>query len=330
MSRRTLGLVLAAMITVVMAGCIATAGPRADRAAATHAASASPTPHPTAGTSPSSHPSPSTPHGSPTSRAPSTHHGSTAPPPLSITGASLGIPGAGSLKIPAWPQQPGMHWRGPFNSEGSTGTSSVALTFDDGPGPYTSQVLDVLDRYNVKATFCLIGRQIPDYQSVVERMIDDGMTLCDHSWDHDEAIGTHTPQYVAADLQKTIDAVHRIDSRAQMTYFRNPGGNFTTSTVRVSELLGMRPLYWTVDTNDWRRPGVPAIEKSLMTARRGSIVLMHDAGGDRTKTVAALANLLPVLKQRFHLIALPTARTVAVAPGSNSASPDADAPSGRR
>ncbi|HEY9483111.1 MAG TPA: polysaccharide deacetylase family protein [Micromonosporaceae bacterium] len=209
-----------------------------------------------------------------------------------------------------------MHWRGPLGSEGSTGTSAVALTFDDGPGPYTSQVLDVLEHYHVKATFCLIGRQIQNYQAVVRRMINDGMTLCNHSWDHDEQLGKHTPQYIAANLQKTINALRRVDAAAKMTYFRNPGGNFTATTVRVSELLGMRPLYWSEDTNDWRMPGVATIEKTVMSqTHRSSIVLMHDAGGDRTETLAALRHLLPTLEQRFHLIALPTARTVSVDPG---------------
>jgi peptidoglycan/xylan/chitin deacetylase (PgdA/CDA1 family) len=308
MYRRTLGLALAAIVTVAMAGCIATAGPRADRAAAAHSSasnrSASTRPAPEPAKSPSQAPSPS----------PSRHDGSA--PPSTITGASLGIPGAGTLKIPAWPKQPGMRWRGPFNSEGSTGTSAVALTFDDGPGPYTSRILDVLEDYHVKATFCLIGRQIHDYQAVVKRMILDGMTLCDHSWDHDEQLGRHTPQYIAANLQKTIDAVHRVNAAAKMTYFRNPGGNFTATTVRVSELLGMRPLYWGEDTDDWRMPGVAAIEKTVLTqTHRSSIVLMHDAGGNRTETVAALRDVLPTLKQRFRLIALPTARTVSVDPG---------------
>ena len=222
-----------------------------------------------------------------------------------------------------------MRWRGPFDSEGSTGTSAVALTFDDGPGPYTSRVLDALEANHVKATFCLIGRQIHNYQAVVKRMINDGMTLCNHSWDHDEQLGTHTPQYIAANLQKTIDAVHRVDAAAKMTYFRNPGGNFTPTTVRVSELLGMRPLYWGEDTNDWRKPGVAAIEKTVLSqTRRSSIVLMHDAGGDRTETLAALRDLLPTLKQRFHLIALPTARTVPVDPGHPAKSvPPSGAPS---
>jgi peptidoglycan/xylan/chitin deacetylase (PgdA/CDA1 family) len=233
-----------------------------------------------------------------------------------VTAAALGIAGAGSLKIPAWPKQPGMRWRGPDGSQGSTGTTSVALTFDDGPGPYTSQVLDLLDEYHVKATFCMIGRQIHAYQAVVRRMIADGMTLCNHSWDHDEKLGKHSAPSIAQNLQRTIDAIHKVSASATMAYFRNPGGNFTPGTVRVCELLGMRPLYWSEDTDDWTRPGVPAIEKTLLTrTHRDSIVLMHDGGGDRSETVTALRALLHNLSQRYHLIALPTARTVTVSPG---------------
>jgi peptidoglycan/xylan/chitin deacetylase (PgdA/CDA1 family) len=237
------------------------------------------------------------------------------PPASSISGASLGIPGAGSWKIPAWGST--LRWRGPDGSQGSTGSMSVALTFDDGPGPYTSQVLDVLDSYHVKATFCLIGRQIHEYASVVKRMIDDGMTLCNHSWDHDESLGGKPAKVIAANLQRTIDAVHQIEPGATVAYFRQPGGNFTPTDVRVSELLGMRPLYWSEDTNDWRRPGTAAIEKTVLAdTHRGSIVLMHDAGGDRTETIAAIKALIPQLRAKYTLVALSTNRTVTVPPAT--------------
>ena len=215
-----------------------------------------------------------------------------------------------------------MQWRGPDGSQGSTGTASVALTFDDGPGPYTSQVLDLLDKYHVKATFCMIGRQISAYRAVVKRMIADGMTLCDHTWDHNEQLRRHSAVAVARDMQRMIDAVHAIDKDATVAYFRNPGGNFSPGTVRVSELLGMRPLYWRVDTDDWTRPGAAAIEQSLKRqTRHDSIVLMHDGGGDRSQTIAALRVMLPQLKHKFHLIALPTSRTVRVNPGRPAGPP---------
>jgi peptidoglycan/xylan/chitin deacetylase (PgdA/CDA1 family) len=317
MPRRLFGLTAAVALACVLSACSAGATP-------IHRTASTPSGPPVIAGSPSPSVAPSSP-AAPTTHPP-THKPkppTTRPSPKStgapgtVSAADLGIPGAGTLKIPAWPNQAGMRYRGPYGSQGSTGTTSVALTFDDGPGPYTSQVLDLLDSYHVKATFCLIGEQIHNYKAVILRMIDDGMTLCDHTWDHDEKLGTHNAQYIAKDMQRTIDAVHAIDAAAQVTYFRNPGGNFTPGTVRICELLGMRPLYWNEDTEDWTRPGTAAIEHSLLTqTHRDSIVLMHDAGGDRTETIAALKAELSKLKSEFHLIALPTARTVTINPGT--------------
>ncbi len=319
MSRRIIGLTLAVAVACVLSAC--TSNPGIRRTASTPTGSSSPAPLATLLPSPSpSKPGTPSPHPStshkPKPGTPSPHPSTPVGAPGTVSAADLGIASAGTLKIPAWPNQPGMRYRGPVGSQGSTGTTSVALTFDDGPGPYTSQVLDLLDSYHVKATFCLIGRQIHNYQAVIRRMITDGMTLCDHTWDHDEKLGTHNAKYIATDIQRTIDAVHAIDPHAQVTYFRNPGGNFTPGTVRISELLGMRPLYWTEDTDDWTRPGTAAIEKTLTTkTHRDSIVLLHDAGGDRTETIAALQAVMSKLKSEFHLIALPTARTVTIDPG---------------
>jgi peptidoglycan/xylan/chitin deacetylase (PgdA/CDA1 family) len=321
MARRHFTLWCAAIAVACVASCSTPPPTAAKSLPHTPLSTVSPTPSAAGTASPKSTPSP---HPSTAPRPTSSPRPPHARPGVSgtVNAASLGIPGAGTLKIPAWPQQPGMRWRGPYGSQGSTGTTSVALTFDDGPGPYTSRILDILDEYHVKATFCLIGRQIAAYRAVVRRMIADGMTLCDHTWDHDESLAGHQGPAVARDMQRMIDAVHAIDKDASVTYFRNPGGNFSPGTVRVSELLGMRPLYWSVDTADWTRPGVAAIEKTLVThTHQDSIVLMHDGGGDRSESVTALRALLPSLKSRFHLIALPTARVVTVNPGTPAPKP---------
>jgi peptidoglycan-N-acetylglucosamine deacetylase len=331
MPRRIIGLTAAVALACVLSACT-TGAVHVHSAAGTPSGTVSPSlAPPPPSVSPSARPSaaPSAPPTTHKPKPPTTPHPKPKPTgaPGTVSAADLGIPGAGTLKIPAWPSQPGMRYRGPDGSQGSTGTTSVALTFDDGPSPYTSQVLDLLDKYHVKATFCLIGQQIHNYQSVIKRMINDGMTLCDHTWDHDEKLGTHNAAYIAKDIQRTIDAVHAIDPHAQVTYFRNPGGNFTPGTCRISELLGMRPLYWTEDTDDWTRPGTAAIVKSLTTkTHRDSIVLMHDGGGNRTETIAALESVMTKLKSEFHLIALPTARTVTVNPGKPAAPPSSPAP----
>jgi peptidoglycan/xylan/chitin deacetylase (PgdA/CDA1 family) len=183
----------------------------------------------------------------------------------------------------------------------------VALTFDDGPSGYTPQLLDMLAQYHIKATFCLIGRQVPEYPDIVKRIVADGHTLCNHTWTHDEQLRTRTPDRIRWELQQTSDAIHAIVPGAPIKYFRNPGGNFSAQTVSIAASMGMKSIYWSVDPQDWRRPGVqPIINNVLNHTGQGSIVLMHDGGGDRSQTMTACKTILPNLASRFTLIALPT------------------------
>ena len=188
----------------------------------------------------------------------------------------------------------------------TTGSDAVALTFDDGPGPYTGPLLDLLDRYHVKATFCLIGQQVARYPDVVRRMADDGMTLCNHTWDHDERLRTRSDDRIRDELLRTNEAIHDVVPDAPIAYFRNPGGAFGTNTVAIARSLGMKPLMWSVDPRDWATPGTEAIiDTVLQHTHRGSVILSHDGGGVRTQTLDAYEVLLPELRGRFHLIALP-------------------------
>ena len=144
---------------------------------------------------------------------------------------------------------------GPHGSMSVTGTSQTALTFDDGPGPYTSQILDLLEQNHVKATFCMIGRQVASYPNEVRRMVADGDTLCNHTWSHDEQLSTRTDAQIRAELQQTNDAIHAIVPTAKIEYFRNPAGNFADNTVAIAASMGMKSLYWSVDPSDWKNPG---------------------------------------------------------------------------
>jgi peptidoglycan-N-acetylglucosamine deacetylase len=236
-----------------------------------------------------------------TMRPPSSSHAPSPRPPTTRLTLS-------QLKPAPLPHWPGSHrGYGPVGSMATTGAASVALTFDDGPGPYTGQILGLLEKYHIKATFCMIGRQIYSYADEVKRMIRDGDTLCNHSWDHDEQMGEKSLEKIQWEMSKTNAAIHKIDPSAQIRYFRNPGGNFTKSTVAVCENMGMRPLFWSVDTRDWSVPGVNHIQAQLaVNTHHGSIVLMHDGGGDRTETLEALRVMLPRLANQYTLIPLPT------------------------
>jgi peptidoglycan/xylan/chitin deacetylase (PgdA/CDA1 family) len=195
----------------------------------------------------------------------------------------------------------------------TTGSAAVALTFDDGPGPYTPQILALLRTYGIKATFCLIGVKVAANPGLVQQIVREGHTLCNHTWRHDLHLGTRSPDQIRADLQRTNDEIHRAVPGATIRYFRHPGGNFTPAAIAVAHDLGMTSLGWNVDPSDWdgarHAYGAPMINHVIAvvrhTVRPGSIVLSHDGGGDRGSTVAAYRTLLPYLKARYRLVALP-------------------------
>jgi len=195
---------------------------------------------------------------------------------------------------------------GPAGSINTTGTSAVALTFDDGPDASSMAVLDLLAQYHVKATFCIIGRQVADHPDVIRRIVADGHTLCNHTWDHDLNLANGSTDHIRAEMQQTSDAIHAVVPDAKIAYFRAPGGGFSTQVDQIASDMGMRSLDWNVDPQDWTKPGVQAIISNVMThTDEGSIVLMHDGGGDRSQTVEALHTILPNFTGRFTLIPMP-------------------------
>jgi peptidoglycan/xylan/chitin deacetylase (PgdA/CDA1 family) len=203
---------------------------------------------------------------------------------------------------------PGPLLPGPATTHATTGTSAVALTFDDGPTwTWTEQMLTVLREAGVKATFCVLGKMARTYPERIRQIVRDGHTLCNHGDIHDTKLGTRSAAEIRANLQAANDAIHAAAPDAKIPYFRHPGGAWTPAAIDVAKELGMTALHWDVDPRDWERPGADAIYTYVTThARPGSIVLMHDGGGDRSGTVEAVRRMLPVLKARFSLIALPS------------------------
>jgi len=178
------------------------------------------------------------------------------------------------------------------------------LTFDDGPWEDTPGVLDLLAQYHVKATFCMIGRQVATHAALVRRIVAEGHTLCNHTWSHDEMLPNRRVDRIRVELQRTNDAIHAVVPGAVIGYFRAPGGNFSPQVVRIAASMGMTSIFWSVDPQDWRSPGVHSIITNVLTyTRPGSIVLLHDGAGPQT--VVALRTILPDLVRRYTLIALP-------------------------
>jgi peptidoglycan/xylan/chitin deacetylase (PgdA/CDA1 family) len=209
---------------------------------------------------------------------------------------------------PASPAAPPAH-TGPLKVIGSTasGGRTVALTFDDGPGPATPQILDLLAQYHVKATFCEIGQNAAANPALVKRVLAEGHRLCDHSLDHPQPFEKLPHDKAVHEITTARDMiVQAAGPGTQVSWFRAPGGGFNADNEHITASLGMSSLGWSVDPRDWSRPGVPAIVSTVQSQLKpGGVILMHDGGGDRSQTVAALKQLLPWLVAQGYTFDLP-------------------------
>jgi peptidoglycan/xylan/chitin deacetylase (PgdA/CDA1 family) len=195
---------------------------------------------------------------------------------------------------------------GPYKTVRTTGRPAVALTFDDGPHPvWTPQVLDLLRSAGVTATFCLVGVEVRRHPDLVRRIVAEGHTLCNHSWHHELDLGARPVAAIRANLEATSREIRRAVPGAAIPYYRQPGGRWTASVVGVAQQLRMRALDWDVDPRDWETKSAVAIgTRVLSQARPGSIVLLHDGGGDRHGTLLACPAMIKALQDRYGIAGL--------------------------
>ncbi|MFD7642540.1 polysaccharide deacetylase family protein [Kitasatospora sp. NPDC059795] len=225
----------------------------------------------------------------------------------SAPGTAPATPSApGTASKPAGGQQshaPATH----VLSHTASGGRTVALTFDDGPGPATGQVLDLLAKYDAKATFCEIGDNAKANPAAVKRIVAEGHRLCDHTVDHPQPMHTQSHQQQVAEIADAkAEILNAAGGDAQITWWRAPGGDFTAENEKIGADQGMKSLGWSVDPRDWSRPGVQSIVTTVQqNLRPGGVVLMHDGGGDRAQTVAALKQLLPWLVAQGYTFDFP-------------------------
>ncbi|HZG05640.1 MAG TPA: polysaccharide deacetylase family protein [Streptomyces sp.] len=189
-----------------------------------------------------------------------------------------------------------------------SGGRTVSFTFDDGPNPTdTPRLLEVLRRHGVKATFCLWGDHVRQYPHLVRAIVADGHRLCNHSMSHQD-MGGWSQQQIRQNLEQTNAVIRQAAPNAQITYFRAPYGNWGQSP-QVAASMGMQPLGWRLAINDWEPPGTSELLRRLMQGvTPGAVVLMHDGGGDRSQTVAAVDQAIPQLKSQGYTFDQPAVR----------------------
>ena len=189
--------------------------------------------------------------------------------------------------------------------QGAGGPHQVALTFDDGPDPkWTPQILDILKAYNVKAAFFLVGANAEEYPALVRRIVDEGHEIGNHTYYHPN-LALCWPEHVRLELNATQFLLETITGRST-TLFRPPYAADTSPSkiteltpLQIAQELGYLVVLENIDPQDWARPGADIILQRVKQQRRdGSIILLHDAGGDREQTVEALPRILDYLKTR--------------------------------
>nr|WP_237550710.1 polysaccharide deacetylase family protein [Streptomyces sp. SID8354] len=188
------------------------------------------------------------------------------------------------------------------------GGKSVALTFDDGPDPrWTPKVLALLAQHHAKATFCEIGPNAQHHPDLTKAIVAAGDRLCDHSVHHNERQSSMPLDY---NIHEIADAQRQISDAAgpgaKLWYYRAPGGDFKPVIRDIAAQHGLRPIAWSDDSDDWKRPGVAGILQNInRNLHPGSIILMHDGGGDRSQTITALAKLLDQLDSQGYTYSFP-------------------------
>ena len=202
-----------------------------------------------------------------------------------------------------------------YQSPGGAGTAGmkvVALTFDDGPGPYTPQILSVLEHYGVPATFFEIGINVVAYPQYAQLLSQAGYPVENHTWTHANLIGLSV-----SDLSNQIDQTqNEIKSVTGKTpdCVRPPYDAFDTLVLDQIADRGLTTMSYSVDSHDWSQPGTQAIVHDVVAAAfPGAVVDLHDGGGDRSETVAALPEIIVQLRaEGYRFVSICGAQSTSV------------------
>ncbi|MFG2494329.1 polysaccharide deacetylase family protein [Streptomyces caniferus] len=171
----------------------------------------------------------------------------------------------------------------------------IFLTFDDGPHPlYTPDILRILRRHEVRATFFVIGENAVEFPGLLYDIADEGHAVGNHTWTHPQLTAL-PPGAVRSELGRTSSLIEDILGTAP-DLARAPYGEWDDPALSICNDLGMSPVGWAVDSQDWTLPGARTIAHTVLDAMHpGAIVLSHDGGGERWQTVEALEWYLPRL-----------------------------------
>ncbi|MBE6479299.1 MAG: polysaccharide deacetylase family protein [Olsenella sp.] len=185
------------------------------------------------------------------------------------------------------------------NARPSDGRKLVALTFDDGPSTYTQQYLDILARYDAKATFFCLGENIEAYPEQAKAIVAAGHQIANHTYDH-EQLTAAPAETVLSEVTRGFACI-KDATGVDTTVMRPPYGELRQSTWSETNGTMSVSVLWNMDSLDWTLPGADAIvTNSVIGIQPGYVILMHDGGGNRDQDVEALPRILETLTQQGY------------------------------
>ncbi|MER8105993.1 polysaccharide deacetylase family protein [Kitasatospora sp. NPDC094016] len=193
----------------------------------------------------------------------------------------------------------------------------VALTFDDGPcPPYTDRILDILRSYRVTASFFCVGLNAVGYPTTLRRIAEEGHTLGNHTWSH-PFLPDLGQDELAFQVEATATAISRITG-LRPRLVRPPYGAGRPEVLDWFVERDLVCVLWDNDSRDWAAPGAAEItERVVRQVHHGPIALLHDGGGDRSQTVAALPGIIEqFLSEEYAFVGVDTLWPVLPDPGS--------------
>ncbi|WP_214109636.1 polysaccharide deacetylase family protein [Acrocarpospora catenulata] len=174
----------------------------------------------------------------------------------------------------------------------------IALTFDDGPWPYTPELLDTLKKYKAKATFFVLGRKVANRPEMMQRMVKEGHEVGNHTWDH-PSLTELSDEDIVAEITSTQEVIYETIGRYP-TMMRPPNG---ATNERVGERmaeLGLPQILWTGSTLDWQARNQKIIkQRTLKLAKRNGVILLHDIVPETVKAMPAVLKTLKAKGYKF-------------------------------
>ncbi len=240
--------------------------------------------------------------------------------------ASLLSLGAVQCAGGATPQPAYYTWQAPGGAS-TAGRRVVALTFDDGPGPYTPEILSVLAQYHVPATFFEVGQDVAEYPAYTRMVAAAGDAVEDHTWSHPD-LTQLTAAQVDAQIEQTQQEIHSVIGRTP-DCLRPPYDAWNPTVLDRVSAKSLTTMSYSVDPRDWSLPGVTAIVRAVVDgAFPGAVVDLHDGGATRAQTVAALPAIVTSLHARgYAFVSVCGYATVPTASDTSAVDAFGDAPS---